>query len=65
MILRDNRFAATGGSGAGGRDLLESDRDVEPSTRSDGIVGIRWPAGSFPSSHRLGYDPATLTRIAP
>jgi hypothetical protein len=65
MILRDNRFAATGGCGAGGRDLLESDRDVEPSARSDGIVGIRRPAGSFPSGHRLGYDPATLIRIAP
>jgi hypothetical protein len=65
MILPDNRFAAGAGYGAGGRGLLDSDRDVEPCARSDGIVGSRRPAGYYPNDHRLGYDPATLSRISP
>ena len=65
MTLRDNRFAVTAGCGAGWPAFPESDRDVEPCASSDGIVGIGRPAGYYPNGHRLGYDPATLSRISP
>ena len=65
MALRDNRFAGAGARGAGRPAGRESDRDVEPCARSDGIVGIGRPAGYYPNGHRLGYDPATLSRISP